>query len=64
MEEVDRKIREDMNMIKSNKNSHNLALQKLEKDLNSILKHMSRKYFPDDKSNLLPPHIFNPLLYE
>ncbi|CDW76985.1 UNKNOWN [Stylonychia lemnae] len=64
IEEVERKIREDMNKIKSNKNSHNLALLKLEKDLTSILKYMSRKVIPDDKSNLLVPQIFNPLFYE
>ena len=37
-----------MNKVKSNKNSYNLALQKLEKDLTRILKLMSTKFFADD----------------
>eukprot|EP00347_Sterkiella_histriomuscorum_P024494 403330916 len=51
VEELERKIKDDMNIQKSNKNSHNLALKKLEKDLFQILKHMSKKVFQNTDSN-------------
>lgn len=41
-------IEKNAHSIKSNKNSHTLALMKLEKDLLRILKHMSSKVFEND----------------